>query len=68
MNRLIGLCATMAFALVSCNSADKVLKEEILNDTRMDQVYALGLETLSSGLNAGSGYVEVWIRDFNTFI
>lgn len=68
INRLIGLCAAMAVALVSCNSADKVLKEEILNDTRMDQVYALGLETLSSGLNAGSGYVEVWIRDFNTFI
>lgn len=62
------LCIASALALVSCNSADKALSEEILNDSRMDEVYALGQDILSSGLNAGSSYVEVWIRDFNTFI
>ena len=57
-----------AFAMVSCTSPDKELKKEILSDTRMDEVYSMGLDLLSSGLNAGSSYVEVWIRDFNTFI
>ena len=28
----------------------------------------MGLDLLRSGLNAGSGYAEVWIRDLNTFI
>lgn len=36
------------------NSEDKALKEEILNDSRMDRVYALGLETLSSGRGSGT--------------
>ena len=57
-----------AMALAACNSEEKELKKEILSDTRMDKVCALGQEILSSGLNAGTSYAEVWIRDFNTFI
>lgn len=54
----------------SCSNAcnDKQLKKDILSDSRMEEVYDLGLDILSTGLNAGTSYVEVWIRDFNTFI
>ena len=41
---------------------------EILQDERMDEVVRMGHELLKSGMNAGSGYSEVWIRDLNTFI
>lgn len=69
MKRLFsGLCAAVVLSFLSCSSQDRALREEILNDSRMDEVYALGQDILSSGLNAGSSYVEVWIRDFNTFI
>ena len=34
----------------------------------MDQVHRMAYKTVSTGLNAGDGYGEVWIRDFNTFI
>lgn len=44
------------------------LARQILQDPRPARVRAMGLELLRSGLNAGSGYAEVWIRDLNTFI
>ena len=47
---------------------DRELAAEILKDQRMDVVVAMGRELLKSGLNAGSSYNEVWIRDLNTFI
>ncbi len=44
------------------------LARQILADERMDQVVRMGQDLLKSGLNAGSGYAEVWIRDLNTFL
>jgi len=44
------------------------LAQKILRDERMDKVVSMGHELLKSGLNAGSSYKEVWIRDLNTFI
>ncbi len=44
------------------------LARRILQDERMDEVERMGRELLKSGLNAGSVYEEVWIRDLNTFI
>lgn len=44
------------------------LARQILDDSRLDEVRRMGLDLLRSGLNAGSGYAEVWIRDLNTFI
>lgn len=41
---------------------------QIRNDTRLDSVRAKAKHLLRTGLNAGDGYREVWIRDFNTFI
>ncbi len=44
------------------------LARRILQDERMDEVVRRGQQLLKSGMNAGSGYQEVWIRDLNTFI
>lgn len=49
-------------------SAEEVLAESIRQDTLMAQVETMALEVVKGGLNAGDGYGEVWIRDYNTFI
>lgn len=48
--------------------ADHELARRILQDERMDAVVRMGRNLLKTGMNAGSGYREVWIRDLNTFI
>ncbi|WP_300604818.1 hypothetical protein [Niabella sp.] len=45
----------------------KELAAQILADERLDTVRARALRILT-GFNAGTGYGEIWIRDFNTFI
>lgn len=51
-------------------SSEKIenIRNEILNDRLMYKVDSMAHEVISTGLNAGDGYGEVWIRDFNTFI
>jgi hypothetical protein len=49
-------------------SPEKKLAELILQDTLMNKVEAMALEIVRGGFNAGDGYGEVWIRDYNTFI
>ncbi|WP_455674001.1 hypothetical protein [Phocaeicola sp.] len=49
-------------------SPDKQLAERILQDTLMDRVDAMARTIVKGGFNAGDGYGEVWIRDYNTFI
>ena len=44
------------------------LAASIRSDKRLDQVHLLALNLFKTGLNAGNGYNEVWIRDLNTFI
>jgi cellobiose phosphorylase len=44
------------------------LAREILADTNLPIVLSQARALLKTGLNAGSGYGEVWIRDLNTFI
>ena len=59
----------IAFLLYQPACAQKSdLAEKILSDDRFDVIKEKGLTLLSTGFNAGSGYQEVWIRDFNTFI
>jgi hypothetical protein len=48
--------------------AQRHLAQKILNDKNLDTVYAQATVLLSKGFNAGDGYPQVWIRDFNTFI
>ena len=45
-----------------------LLRKQILNDEKMVQVEAMAREVVAGGFNAGDGYGEVWIRDYNTFI
>ena len=45
-----------------------VLAREILSDPDLPIVLEKARKLLVTGLNAGSGYGEVWIRDLNTFI
>ena len=75
MNIIFGLI--MAIGLISCDSdkgdqlmtsADKELAQIILNDRTLDEVYDRAQVLVKSGFTAGSGYSEVWIRDYNTFI
>ncbi len=44
------------------------LAAQIMADKKLDTVYKKATELLSKGFNAGDGYPQVWIRDFNTFI
>src|SRR6476661_1795519 len=53
---------------VTSAQSDKQLAQKILNDKNLDTVLAKAKDLLSKGFNAGDGYPQVWIRDFNTFI
>ena len=44
------------------------LRARIKNDIYFPYVKAKALEVMKAGFNAGDGYREVWIRDYNTFI
>ncbi len=48
--------------------SDKQLASEILSNKNFDIIMQKGRALLKTGFNAGSGYAQVWIRDFNTFI
>jgi len=56
--------------LVSCSTTpeNRELKEKIINDPYIPFVKEKALEIVKTGFNAGDGYGEVWIRDYNTFI
>jgi len=44
------------------------LATQILADPTLRQVHSMAQELLKSGINAGTGYETIWIRDMNTFI
>jgi len=47
---------------------DQRLANKILTNKRLLYVTDKALEVAKTGFNAGEGYREVWIRDYNTFI
>lgn len=57
--------------LMSCNSG-KMEKQNLKSQIQSNEYFAVtktkALEIIKTGFNAGDGYREVWIRDFNTFI
>jgi len=63
---------TLLFLLIGISGVQaqrkEVLKERIKKDTALQLVKRKALEVVKTGFNAGDGYGEVWIRDFNTFI
>lgn len=63
------LIALLAVACSPLNkSSEGSLADNILNDTLMAKVDSMARVVVSNGFNAGDGYGEVWIRDYNTFI
>lgn len=66
----MGLASMLCFACTNKPSVspDKELAERILQDTLMNRVDSMAHEVVKGGFNAGDGYGEVWIRDYNTFI
>jgi hypothetical protein len=55
----------------SCKNSKLVneeLKKSVLENTDFQFVKKKALEVVKTGFNAGDGYGEVWIRDYNTFI
>jgi hypothetical protein len=65
---LVSLLLTSSCGRNTSAPADKLLAERILQDTLMDKVSNMAAEIVKGGFNAGDGYGEVWIRDYNTFI
>ncbi len=61
----------LAVSLTGCQSGqsnDKELAKKIRNNEYFAFVKDKALEVVETGFNAGDGYGEVWIRDYNTFI
>ena len=63
----------IALLIVGCtakkeNKKDKELVNKILTNKEFKQVKDKAIEVIKTGFNAGDGYREVWIRDYNTFI
>lgn len=61
------------FLLIACQSGEKRLStEELAQKVRENESIAFtkqkAREVVKTGFNAGDGYREVWIRDYNTFI
>lgn len=65
---LISLLLVFASTAQQTNNKDKALVEKIQKDEYFPFVKAKALEVMKAGFNAGDGYREVWIRDYNTFI
>ena len=65
------LLSFMLLSLGACNKqskTNKMLIQQIQQDENFAFTKAKALEIIKTGFNAGDGYREVWIRDFNTFI
>ena len=65
----LGVLLTLTL-LFSCTGKEpqNELKEKILNNEYFAFTKEKALEIVKTGFNAGDGYGEVWIRDYNTFI
>lgn len=62
------LLMVSALSINAINKLDPELTQKIKSDQRMSTVKSMAEELIKKGLTAGDGYVEVWIRDLNTFI
>lgn len=59
----------LTLLLFSCDSEPNVLLITKINENKSFEYTKLhALEIVKTGFNAGDGYGEVWIRDYNTFI
>ena len=68
MPTLLLLLAGTLLSTAPDTSARDSLTASILNNSDFAFVREKAREVVGSGFNAGDGYGEVWIRDYNTFI
>ncbi|HLO82147.1 MAG TPA: hypothetical protein VK166_14370 [Chitinophagaceae bacterium] len=72
MKKIYSLILLMIPALIitaqEYKHASKELASKIKSDPYFPFVKTKALEVMKAGFNAGDGYREVWIRDYNTFI
>ena len=72
MKRYYSLLLLLLPALTAAAQAEradnKMLVEKIKDNQYFTFVKTKALEVMKTGFNAGDGYREVWIRDYNTFI
>jgi len=68
MKKFIGIF--IAVALMSCaqQEGNKELVTKIVSNENFKDVKTSAIKVIKTGFNAGDGYREVWIRDYNTFI
>ncbi|HUX96308.1 MAG TPA: hypothetical protein VMV47_11315 [Bacteroidales bacterium] len=59
---------TILLSACSTSNENNELRNKIINDPYIPFVKEKALEVVKTGFNAGEGYGEVWIRDYNTFI
>jgi hypothetical protein len=62
------LCVQPPAARGATKQSDAALAREIRADQALQAVHGMATEVLKGGVNAGGGYSQTWIRDFNTFI
>ncbi|PWJ54475.1 amylo-alpha-1,6-glucosidase [Dyadobacter jejuensis] len=62
------LLLVFASLLLGCAAKEKNDQSIYQSDSTLSIVKAKALEVVKTGFNAGDGYGEVWIRDYNTFI
>ena len=67
MSCLLALYATLLFTTPD-SLDDPALARAILTNEGFAEVKERARVVIGSGFNAGDGYGEVWIRDYNTFI
>ena len=65
---LILLAITFSCTAPVQNKDAKELADKIRNDEYFAFIKQKAIEIMKAGFNAGDGYREVWIRDYNTFI
>jgi hypothetical protein len=61
-----------AFLVITCTTQGKAQNQElaarILADSSLTIVNNLARDVIKEGFNTGSGYSQIWARDFNTLI
>ena len=70
--RCIAIGVMVSLCGQTCLADQKREKQDLVNSIEnnrfFNQVDSMGRAILTQGLNAGSGYSQVWARDLNTFI
>lgn len=68
MYKIVVLMALLCFTVGKAQKKDEDLAKRIKTNKNFKEVKKRALDVVRTGFNAGDGYGEVWIRDYNTFI